>query len=90
MSVAIFALSFVFLVYSFSLIGIFRRFKRSYKTAVIFVLPLFFFTVGFLMRLNGDKEMVDLGFFLTDFSNLYIYTLFATFLMLGQLRYWKK
>lgn len=42
------------------------------------------------MRLTDKEGFIDLGFFLTDFSSLFIYTLLATFLLLGQLKYWKK
>jgi len=64
------------------------KIKREYF--LLFIFPLFIFTLGFSMRLTEIKSMVGLGFFFTDFSFLFVYLLFAIALMLGQLRYWKK
>jgi len=42
------------------------------------------------MRLLPTEEIVDLGFFFTEVSNMYLYVLFVLALLLGQLKYWKK
>jgi len=52
--------------------------------------PLWLFGLGFSLRLMMDKSLIDLGYFLTDFSTLFVTILFTLFLFLGQLRYWKK
>ncbi len=46
------------------------------------------FCIGFGMRLSVTKPIVDLGFFLTESSSVFAYTLFALAMILGQLKYW--
>lgn len=67
-----------------------RRFgvKGCYICTVLF--PFIVFPVGFSLRLTGIQEMIDTGFFLTDFSFLFVYLLTGMSLVLGQLKYWKK
>lgn len=66
------------------------RFKIKKSVLIIIFFPLLLFTAGFSLRLTGIKELVDIGFFLTDFSFLFTYLLFASSFVLGQLKYWKK
>ena len=54
---------------------------------ILFLLALFAF--GFLLRLSGESRIIDLGFFMTEFSHLAMYGIFATALLLGQAKYWK-
>lgn len=86
----ILVIAFVALLFSGILLSIFKQFDRGVKLALILVIPLLTYSLGFILRLTANKYVVDVGFFLTDFSALFIYTLFATFLLLGQLKYWKK
>jgi len=67
-----------------------RRFGVASGKGTFFFVPLFFFCLGFILRLTEAKPLVDTGYFFTEFSYLFIYTLFAIFLFLGQIRYWKK
>ena len=53
-------------------------------------LPLAIFSAGFFLRLTGEKELVDAGFFLTEFSFLLVYITFTASLVLGQIKYWGK
>jgi len=54
------------------------------------VAPIILLFIGFCMRLLPTEEIVDLGFFFTEVSNMYLYVLFVLALLLGQLKYWKK
>ena len=53
------------------------------------VFPLLLFPIGFSLRLSGIPEQVDMGFFFTEFSFLFVYLVFALSFLLGQVRYWK-
>lgn len=77
------------LLFSHLLIKMVRRFgvKVEFK---FLLFPLWLFGIGFIMRLSGQRPVIDLGFFFTDISGLFVSVLFATFLFLGQLKYWKK
>jgi hypothetical protein len=66
------------------------RFKVKKSVVLTILFPLAVFTAGFSLRLTGAREIVDMGFFLTDFSFLFTYLLFASSFVLGQLKYWKK
>jgi hypothetical protein len=82
----------VVIVFSLALFFL-RHFLRAFRAPKIFVVsvfPLALFSFGFALRLRGEKEVVDLGFFFTDFAFLFTYVLFAAALLLGQIRYWKK
>ena len=76
--------------FSIILAGIFKKFGLKAKFVLPLLIPLFVFSLGFCLRLSEKYGMVDLGFFLTDFSELFLTALFIAFLFLGQLRYWKK
>jgi predicted tellurium resistance membrane protein TerC len=77
-------------VYSAVLLKFLEKFEVRKRNLLIFLLPLFLFTAGYYLRLTGTREFIDIGFFFTDSSYLFVYMLFAIFLMLGQLKYWKK
>jgi len=62
--------------------------RKNYM--VIMMFPLLLFTFGFSLRLSGISEIVDLGFFFTDFTFVFIYIMFTASFMLGQIKYWKK
>lgn len=79
----------VFLTLLFFLVLILRKFDRK-DLLSYFLLPLILFVVGFTMRLNSNPNFIDLGFFFTEISNLWLYILFVIVLMLGQIKYWKK
>ena len=80
---------FVLIVFSAVLLKFLMKFKLKKFFIVFFLLPLFLFVIGFLLRLTGDKFLIDIGFFFTDFSFLFAYLLTAIALILGQLKYWK-
>jgi hypothetical protein len=73
----------------FLLLTVFRIFQVRERLLIVFLAPIVYFCTGFLMRLSASKELIDAGFFLTDFAFLFVYLLFALSLMLGQLKYWK-
>ncbi|HLC77614.1 MAG TPA: hypothetical protein VJH92_00635 [Candidatus Nanoarchaeia archaeon] len=62
--------------------------KKSFL--IYFIVPLTLFVLGFILRLSLQNEFVDLGYFLTEISNLWLYILFTLGIILGQVRYWKK
>lgn len=77
-------------VYSLTLFSFINKFRIKRRHILVFMVPFSFFTIGYYLRLSGIQETTDLGFFLTDSSFLFVYILFSFFLMLGQLKYWKK
>jgi len=79
----------VFFTLALFLVLILRKFERKGLMAY-FLLPLVLFVIGFTMRLNSNSEIIDMGFFFTEISNVWLYVLFTLFLLLGQIRYWKK
>ena len=76
--------------YSFFILWTFRKFNVSMKLSVYFILPLSFFCIGFLMRLSLNQGLIDLGFFFTESSVMFLTVLFSIALFLGQLKYYKK
>lgn len=80
----------VLLVASALVINFLRVFGIRKNYTVIMMFPLFIFTLGFSLRLSGIREIVDLGFFFTDFTFVFIYIMFTASFMLGQIKYWKK
>ncbi|MBN1792500.1 hypothetical protein JW826_02340 [Candidatus Woesearchaeota archaeon] len=68
---------------------ILTSFKTRKQTFYPLLLALPLFTIGFCMRLTGTQETIDLGYYLTDTSYLYINILFTAALILGQKKYWK-
>ena len=80
----------LFIFYGLLVIFLFKRFVDDIKLSLLLVSPLLVYSIGFVMRLSGSTTMIDLGFFFTDFSVVFIYVAFTASLLLGQLRYWKK
>lgn len=68
----------------------FRRFTKDLKLPLMLFVPIIIFSLGFIMRLSEDKQIIDLGFFFTESATIFIYVLFTSALILGQLKYWKK
>jgi len=64
-------------------------FKVKKRQLLVFIFPLLTYAVGFTLRLSGNKELVDLGFFFTEFSTIFVTILFSLCLYLGQLKYWR-
>ncbi len=79
----------VLAVLTLVLVIILKKFNRRDLFIYLFI-PLFFFTIGFTMRLSGQTPVVDLGFFFTEMSSIWLYLLFVLALLLGQIKYWKK
>jgi hypothetical protein len=57
---------------------------------LLFFFPILLFVSGFSLRLTEMKMAIDLGYFFTDFSFLFVYILFSFAFLTGQIRYWKK
>jgi hypothetical protein len=77
--------------YSLLLISITHVFGKQYRKYTLFLLaPLFSFSFGFLLRLNPNEEIVDVGFFFTESSLMFSYLLLTLTMLMGQLKYWKK
>jgi len=72
------------------LLGLIRKFSSKAPLKAVVLFPLLSFVIGFSLRLSGPEEIIDLGFFFTDFSFLFVYILFTIALLLGQLRYWER
>ncbi len=71
-------------------LSFFRAFGIKKKYVLTMLFPMFIFTAGFSLRLTGVQKWIDMGFYLTDFTYVYIYILFTASFMLGQIKYWKK
>lgn len=68
------------LLFSIELLrSLFKKFKRT-ELAGFMIVPLGFFSLGFGLRLSGKAALVDLGFFLTEFSGILVSVLFTSFL----------
>ncbi|HLC77455.1 MAG TPA: hypothetical protein VJH04_04600 [archaeon] len=77
------------LIASILLVSFLRRFSTIKQLYCLVLLPLMLFFMGFSMRLSGERDFIDLGYFFTDFSFLYVYLIFALSFLLGQVKYWK-
>lgn len=64
-------------------------FKIGAKRLIIFVFILGLFAVGFGLRVSGEKSLIDLGYFLTEFCTLAVTVLLVICMFLGQVKYWK-
>ena len=71
------------------LLWLLKRFSFQPPAVAIILFPVAAFALGFSLRLSGSPERVDLGFFFTDFSFLFVYLVFALSFLLGQIKYWK-
>ena len=80
----------VFGLYSLIIILFFRKFLKDLRFPLILIASFAVYCFGFYLRLTGSKEGIDLGFFLTDFSALFLTALFTASLLLGEIKYWKK
>lgn len=84
---------FVELVTFFISLALLRSFLKRFKVekvALSFALfSLFVFVLGFALRLSGDTNLINIGFFLTDYSVLFTTLFMALSFLLGQIKYWK-
>jgi len=67
-----------------------RNFTKNKSLISLLSLPVMLFIFGYFLRINGNKWQIDLGYFLTDTSSLFLYAVFTGSLILGQMKYWKK
>ena len=79
----------ILLLLTLELLFILKKFKRSDLFPYL-LFPLLIFVIGFCLRLSNNQEKVDLGFYLTEVSYIFLTMLFVLALFLGQLKYWKK
>lgn len=68
-----------------SLIKKFTSVKLYYPLLIAIAL----FSTGFSLRLSNNQPVIDIGFFMTEISHLFVYALFTAALILGQEKYWK-
>jgi len=66
---------------------------RKFDTKNMVFLPLYFvlvlFSLGFAFRLSGNNDIVNMGFYFTEMSFLFVNVVFTIALLLGQKKYWK-
>ncbi len=86
---SIFAEVFLLIIFTFLVFNFLGDFGVKKKKGLIFIVPLLTYVVGFSLRLSSVKGLVDLGFFLTEFSTIFVTVLFTLCLYLGQVRYWR-
>lgn len=77
-------------MYIVSLLALSDKFGVKKRNTLFFLPLLVIFALGYYFRFSETPHLVDMGFFLTDSSYLFVYVLFSFFLMLGQMRYWKR
>lgn len=53
----------------------------------VFISVVLLFSAGFALRLSGVGEIIDVGYYFTDFSFLFSYLLIAVAALLGQAKY---
>lgn len=63
----------VLIVLLFLLDNFISQFKTNKKTFYPLITIIIIFTVGFAMRLLGNQEVINLGFYLTEVSYIFIY-----------------
>lgn len=79
----------IFLLLTLEILLLLNKFKRL-DLLIYLIIPLIIFVSGFSLRLSDNKQFIDLGFYFTEVSNLFLFLLFVLALFLGQVRYWKK
>jgi hypothetical protein len=67
-----------------------RIFTKKLNLPFMLVIPIIIFSLGFILRLSEQKSLIDVGYFLTDSSSIFLYALFTGALILGQIKFWKK
>lgn len=77
-------------LYSFVATTFCRRFTKELSLSIMLIFPIIVFSVGYIMRLSGNKPIIDIGYFFTDSSSIFLSALFTGALILGQLKYWKR
>ena len=65
------------------------NFNLKLGKLAIFVFPLVSFVIGFTLRLSGNQELVDIGYFFTEFTTLFVTVLFSLCIYFGQIKYWR-
>jgi hypothetical protein len=78
------------LISSVLIIKLFRIFTQQQKMALFFIAPLGLFCLGFIFRLSGTTPIINLGYFFTEFAQIFVSVLFGACLILGQVKYWRK
>ena len=73
----------------FSLSFVLRKFDTNKTIFLPLYLVLVLFSLGFAFRLNGNSNLVDIGFYFTEISFLFVNILFTIVLLLGQKKYWR-
>jgi hypothetical protein len=87
-NIYIFLIPFVLILSIGFIYSILRHFKSGLNFLAVFIFPSILFSMGFLLRLSINAELADIGFFLTEFSFVLIYTLFTISFFIGQIKYW--
>ena len=75
--------SFIFLDY------LMKKFKLRLSLKSLLFFPLVIFVIGFSLRFSESQSVIDTGYFMTEFTYVFIYLIFAMAVLLGQLKYWK-
>jgi len=74
----------VFLIRSFA-----KDFSLNLRKLAIFIFPLVNYIIGFTLRISGNGELVDIGYFFTEFTTLFVTILFSLCIYFGQIKYWR-
>ncbi len=79
----------VLILLIFSVSFVLRKFDTEGRIFFPLYIILFLFSLGFAFRLNENTAVVDMGFYFTDISFLFVNVIFTAALLLGQKKYWK-
>ena len=75
------------LVMSILIIMFISRFRLNWLV-FLGLFPIFLFSAGFALRLGSSGELIDMGFYFTEISYLFVYVIFTLCLAFGQAKYW--
>jgi len=77
------------LLFGYLLFRLLKKFNRQ-DVYIYFIVPIFMYGLGFIMRLSDNEKLINLGYFFTEGTFVVIYIVFSISFLLGQLKYWKK
>jgi len=79
----------ILISFSYLIILFLKQFKIKAKKSFIFIIPLITYSLGFYLRIGQNQDLIDLGFFFTELSSLFVTIIFSICLFLGQIKYWQ-
>lgn len=79
----------VFAIIILAAYRLFRYFNQRIIAPYVLA-PVIMFCLGYGLRFSENKDLIDMGYFLTDISSMLIFLFLAAASFLGQLKYYKE